>query len=129
VNPHTKLEAVDCLDRIRWWIELRDRGPTQRNVRAILFILSTWMDADGSNCYPTQRSIADAALLSEKATQRLLKQAEQLLWIRVAKERTRGRGWRRCRYVPTLPVKVVTQQERPPAVEGTLDTTSPRWTT
>lgn len=119
------IEKVDCPDRIRWWRQLRDRGPQQRGVRQLLFVLSSWMNDDGSRCFPSQAEIARAAVLTEKATQRLLKTAEREGWVRVIQERTRGHGWRRCRYVPTLPIPVLHMEQRPLLAEGTLDEVRP----
>jgi hypothetical protein len=119
----TKLEAIDCPDRIRWWMELRERGPG-KSVRALCFALSTWMDPTGGSCYPTQEQIARAMCITSKSAQLLIKAAERQLWIRVVTERKPGRGWRHCRYVPTIPVRVCTTLEQPPT-SGEMSSDNP----
>ncbi len=69
-------------DRLAWWRELRERGPTESTLRHVLLTLSTWADPEGGSCYPSQAKIAGGAALAEKTVQRLLRRAQDLGWVR-----------------------------------------------
>jgi hypothetical protein len=81
-------------------------------MRLVLLELSTWADADGGRCFPSQRSIADATGLSEKRCQRLLSIAERRGWLRSWLVSVPNSKVHRKHYALTIPAPDEPEQPR-----------------
>ncbi|HEY0464193.1 MAG TPA: helix-turn-helix domain-containing protein [Polyangiaceae bacterium] len=51
--------------QIRWWLELRARGPESPTTRLVMLALSSYMGRDGS-CFPLQEQVAKMCNLNVK---------------------------------------------------------------
>jgi hypothetical protein len=69
-----------------------------------LLVLSLFADADGGNCYPAERSVAEYTGMSVKTMTRAIAVATTEGWLkRTERHRGRGRGWRENRYTLMVP--------------------------
>ena len=100
----------------KWLFTWRDalcsaEGPPS-TTRLVLLVLSTYMNADGSNCFPSTQTIAIASGLSEKSVITHLQVAAKLGWIRKCEHGRSfgGRGWKKHRYEPLIPANLITRR-------------------
>ena len=94
------------VNRHAWWKALRASDLPPR-ARLLAFVLSTWMAADGTKCYPGQDAIADACGWTDPTTVRRattdLEEAGYLEVHRYGGIRAPGRSQKTHRYWPTIP--------------------------
>lgn len=74
--------------------------PTTRHV---LLTISCFMNEMGDGCYPTQKQLADATGLSERAVRQHLDVAEKAGWIKRQEHGFRGQKWRNHEYQACWP--------------------------
>jgi hypothetical protein len=78
-----------------------DLSSTQR---LIALALSLYADADGSNAFPSERALADATALSERAVRSGLLALIASAWVRREQRIGAGKAWRWNVYTLELPV-------------------------
>jgi hypothetical protein len=93
--------------RFEWERAMRGEG-IRPNLRLFLLVLATYMSADGSNCYPSYKSLAADLGMSRTSIWRLSNEAEECGWIRVhlkGGKRRPGEGGSGLtnRYEPLIP--------------------------
>lgn len=83
-------------------------------MRHVLLTLSVYMNATGSECYPSVRTLASASRLSQRSVCTHLERAEADGWIRRQGRRREGKGWRQMEYSAAIPfvLKEVQQQSK-----------------
>lgn len=81
-------------------------GPESATTRYVLLALSTFMDVDGCNAFPSESRLAEASGLSRRAIIMHMKIAEQDGWIGRRKVRRKGRIWHGYVYEPRFPVRL-----------------------
>ncbi|MCG7985662.1 MAG: helix-turn-helix domain-containing protein [Candidatus Thiodiazotropha lotti] len=87
-------------------------GPTKPNTRFVLLALAQFMDSDGSNCFPSVRTLSTTTGMSKTTIQKQIHIAESEGWINISTASGSGQGWKRHIYHPTYP-------------QGVLDTGTP----
>lgn len=94
------------VNRHAWWKALRGSNLPPR-ARLLAFVLSTWMAADGTKCYPGQDAIAAACGWTDPTTVRRatteLEDAGYIQVVRYGGIRAPGRSQKTHRYWPTVP--------------------------
>ena len=90
---------------------MSNAGPPS-TVRLVLFAISTHMDMDGNNAFPSQKTLAIECDRSERCVRKALKEAEKLGWITRKRWRPVGKQWAQTRYLPSFP-KSYPQQPEP----------------
>lgn len=85
-----------------WRIALRDHGPDDQSILLTLFVLSTFMNRDGT-CFPSQPTIAKGARVSERTVRRHLIEAQRQGWLGLEHLNTGGQGWRKNLYRCAVP--------------------------
>jgi DNA-binding transcriptional MocR family regulator len=102
------------------WISHVQRNPLQSTQKLILLYLFARMSDDGSDCYPSQATIAKHTGLHEKTVQRHLSILESSGWVRVEIRGVNGHGHKRQQYWPNVPAEngddKVTSPQRIPNV-------------
>jgi hypothetical protein len=91
------------------WLDLvEDTSNLPAPTRHLLLSLGRRMEADGSSCYPSTRTIAERTGLSERTVCTHLAIAEAAGWLkRSARGRVAGQAWRGHEYRPAIPPKVL----------------------
>lgn len=84
-------------------------GPEKPTTRHILLTLSLHMDQDGNKCFPSISTLAAETGLSRRAICLHLDLAERDGWIKKEICGFSGQDWKRHRYLPLIPKKVVTE--------------------
>lgn len=82
---------------------MSEMGPSSSTMRHVLLVLSTFMDVNGKNAFPAERTIAAKCALSEKSVRTHLKTAEKLGWIERERRRPKGKQWFQYLYFATFP--------------------------
>src|SRR5262245_15819838 len=85
-----------------WARALRDHGPPDAMMKLCLLTLKSWMNASGY-AYPSQKSIAAGASVSEKTVQKALKRAHKAGWIDVEPRGLAGQKWKLAAYTCCVP--------------------------
>jgi len=78
-------------------------GPEQSTTRHVLLALSSYMDKDGKDCYPSQEQLAKETGLSKKTVSKHLQIAQQEGWIKIIPHKGKGQAWKNNIYLPTIP--------------------------
>ena len=99
------------------WLDLvEDASGLKAPTRHLLLSLGRRMEADGSSCYPSTRTIAQRTGLSERTVCTHLAIAEAAGWLkRSARGRGAGRAWRGHEYRPGVPRDVLKEIQYPKA--------------
>lgn len=90
----------------RWqWIGLvfSSDGPKSPTSRLVLAALCRRMDSDGSNCYPSTRTLAVETGLSERSVCTHLELLSKAGWIDIRERVGNKHGWRLNQYFPRIP--------------------------
>ncbi len=94
------------VNRHAWWKAIRASNLTPQ-ARLVALTLSTWMQADGTNCYPGQDALAGACgWANTRTVRRALTDLEEAGYLEIeqyAGVRAVGRSQKTHRYWPTLP--------------------------
>ena len=86
---------------------LSEYGPKDPNTRYLLLTLSTFMDKDGSNAFPSFDTLAARTGLSRATVARKMPAAHTEGWIDRTPRGKQGRqGWKRWTYTATIPPRV-----------------------
>ena len=89
---------------VRWRKALlSENGPEKPMTRYVLDVLSKYMQPDGTQCYPSTRSIARDSGLSERAVCQHLALGADGGWIVKTSRQAGGREWRSHLYIPIIP--------------------------
>ncbi len=92
----------------RWLDLVEDTSSLPAPTRHLLLSLGRRMESDGTNCYPSTRTIAARTGMSERTVCTHLTLAEDEGWLkRSARGRGAGRAWRGHEYRPSVPPKVL----------------------
>ncbi len=96
------------------WLDLvEEQSGLRAPTRHLLLSLGRRMDADGTSCYPSTRTIAARTGLSERTVCTHLELAETEGWLqRSARGRGAGQAWRGHEYRPSVPPKVLKEVQR-----------------
>ncbi len=78
-------------------------GPKSSTTRYVLLMLSTHMNIDGSNCFPSIALLSAETKLSKRVVGLHLSKAEALGWIKRQSVKSSGQAWRRYNYQPCIP--------------------------
>ena len=113
------------VNRNDWWKAIRTSNLTPQ-ARLLALAMSTFMNTDGTRCYPGQAALANACGWSGSRTvRRALTELERTGYIeieRFAGSRQEGRTQRTHRYWPTIPEPRPTGHQRPPEQPDQPDT-------
>lgn len=90
------------VDRWRNAVLSKD-GPRDPSTRLMLMTLSMHMDPDGTNAWPSQKTLATRTGLTRRTVQRHLRLAEHDGWIARGRGPKHGRNWRLTSYQACLP--------------------------
>lgn len=71
--------------------------------RHVLLTVSCFMNETGDGCYPTQKQLAEATGLSERAVRAQLEIAEEAGWIKRSEHGFKGQRWRNHEYQAAWP--------------------------
>lgn len=88
-----------------WRRALRDHGPRDKGLRLTLYTLGTFMDDNGF-AYPSQKTLARSALVSDRTIRRHLEDAEHSGWVAIQSAGRNGQGWRHHGYRAAVPSHV-----------------------
>ena len=120
--------ALDTSDRplppvVRWRnAVLGPDGPRSPVTRALLIVLSTWMDKSGF-AYPGYGQIAKRSRFDRRVVLRHIKFAEEECWIEITKVKTSTNRWNRNEYTACIPRFVSGDSKSP----GGGDSDAPSW--
>lgn len=84
-------------------IVMSKNGPAKPNARFVLLALAQFMDSDGSNCFPSFRTLSETTGMSKTTIQKQIHVAEGEGWLQISTSSGSGQGWKRHIYRPTYP--------------------------
>lgn len=124
------------MNRIEWWKAIRASNLPARE-RLVALTLSTFMDPDGSRCWPAQSTVADAAGIGRRTAQRAITELHSAGYLELGRHAGpgEGRGQRPHLYRPAVPDQCATgdaEDERtsaPPNGAEVNTTSAPNRTT
>lgn len=97
---------TEPVSRIEWWQAIK-ASALPPSARLLALVMSTYMDPDGSRCFPGQDALADACGWSDaRVVRKWLTPLEAAGFVAVEQyggKRQEGRTQATHRYVPTLP--------------------------
>lgn len=94
------------VDRYRWLQAVGDHGPPLPLARLILHTLGLHMQSDGTDAFPSQKTIARRACVCRRTVIEHLAAAEKSGWIERGIRGGEGQGWRLSAYRATVPDEV-----------------------
>jgi hypothetical protein len=80
-GPPPRVPRHAAEDRFTWERKVRAARDVPLGIRAVLFILATYMDKDGSNCRPTLDHLAEETGIARSTLAKNIKKAEELGWL------------------------------------------------
>jgi hypothetical protein len=93
---------------------LSEYGPKDPTTRYLLLLLSTFMDTDGTNAFPSFDTLASSSALSRATVARKMPEAHKEGWIdRTPRGKRKGQGWRLWKYSATIPLLVEQRLRHP----------------
>jgi hypothetical protein len=81
-------------------------GP-KPTTRLVLLVLSLHMDKEGDRCFPSTKALERETGLSERSVCTHLIMAEKTGWIKKEVCGLSGQGWKRHKYIASIPEKVL----------------------
>lgn len=109
----TKPKSGTPKDIFEWRkLMLSDLGPARGGTRFFLLLLSTYMKTDGSDCFPSVKTLARVSNMTERWVCDHIEYAKKEKWIEI-KRLGKGKNWRLNTYIPTIPNKAlrISQQQ------------------
>jgi hypothetical protein len=86
-----------------------EHGPRHPVTRHILHNLSTYMNTDGRECFPSIETQAVETGLSVRTIKRHLAVAEDEQWLHIYERQGKGKAWRHYGYVARIPDDLVSK--------------------
>jgi hypothetical protein len=92
------------VDRYTWQQQIcGEHGPNNSTARLILLAISLHMNADGSGAWPSQKTIAARALVTDRAVRKHLEIAVRHGWLARSIAGRNGQGWALHEYGAVVP--------------------------
>ena len=90
---------------------LSDVGPSRGGTRFFLLLLSTYMQKDGTNCFPSVKTLAHVSAMTERWVCDHIEYALKEKWIEI-KRLGKGKNWRLNTYIPAIPDKTLRKSQQ-----------------